>query len=125
MVGDALKIADGFQKSGGLFAFRGAHLLGAELYEIGAENVLVMVAQLLVLPDPLGESGGVAVDRGEGILQCTHGVLGHVCGNGAAPGECQRRCCEQALVQLHALFLLAAVRHDPDGELFKQTPGGQ
>ena len=125
VVGDALKIADGFQKSGGLFAFRSTHLLGAELYEIGAENVLVMVAQLLILPDPFSEIGGIVVDRGKGILERTHGVLGHVCGNGAAPGERQRRCCEQALVQLHALFLLAAVRHDPDGELFKQTPGGQ
>ena len=66
MVGDALKIADGFQKRGGLFVFRGAHLLGAELYEIGAENILVVVAQFLILPDPFSEIGGIVVDRGKG-----------------------------------------------------------
>ncbi len=57
VIGNALKIADGLQKCGGLLALRSTHRFSAELYEVRAENVLVVVAQLLVLPDPLGESG--------------------------------------------------------------------
>ena len=125
VVRDALKIADGFQKRGSLLAFRGAHLLGAELYEIGAENILIMVAQLLVLPDLLGERGGVAADRGERILERAHGMLGHVRGYGAAALQSKGRRREQTLVELHALLLLAGVRNEPNGELFEQSSGGQ
>ena len=55
VIGDPLKIADGFQQLCGLLAVLLAHLLGAELDQVGAQNVLIVIAVLLILPDASGK----------------------------------------------------------------------
>ena len=127
MVGDALKVADGLQQLRGLLALRRAHLLGAELHQIGAQHVLIVVAALLLLPDalrPLRRAVGKGAQR---AVQRLHGAGGHLLRHGAALLQRQRRRGQQALIQLRLLLdpLLRLVRHQPDGQLFQQTAAGQ
>ena len=53
VVADALKIAEGFEKHGGLAAVVFADLQGAELNKIGAKDILIMVGFALPLPHSL------------------------------------------------------------------------
>ena len=64
MVGDTLKIADGLQQLCGLLALLLTQLLGAELYQIGAQHVLVMVNSVLFAQDFI--RNGVVPDAGGG-----------------------------------------------------------
>ena len=125
MVGNALKVPDGLQKLGGLLALVHAHFAGAELNEIGAEDVLIVIAALLVVADASGERVGVFGEGAQSVVQRTHGALRHFTGDGAAAAERQRGRGEQTLVQLGNGFRTLAVGNEADGELFEQIARGQ
>ena len=55
VVADPLKIAEGFEEHGGFAAVAFADFQGAELDEVGAEDVLVMIGLALPFPHGLGK----------------------------------------------------------------------
>ena len=89
VVGDALEVADGLQQLGGLLALVVAHLPDAELHQIGAQHVLVVVTAALVLPDGGSQLRCVVLQRAQGVLQGEGGLCRHVAGHGAAALQCQ------------------------------------
>ena len=127
MVGDALKVADGLEQFGRLFALVAAHFLRAELDEIGSEDILIVVAALFIVADALGELRCVVAEGGEGVVQRAHGAVRHLASDGAALAKGERRRGEQTLVELGRLFALrlGIVGDDALGELFKKTARGQ
>ena len=125
VVGDAFKVADGLQKLGRFLTFGAAHLLRAELDKIGAEDVFIVVAALLVVADALGELRRVGGERGEGVVQRAYGALGHLAGDGAALAQGKRGRGQQAFVKLGDDLNARIVGHDAAGELFEKTARGQ
>ena len=126
MVGDTLKIADGLQQLRGLLALLLTQLLGAELYQIGAQHVLVVVAAALILPDGGGQRFGVVVKAPQGVLQRPHGNLRHLAGDDPAALQRHGRCGQQALVQLHRFIgRVGLIRHQADSQLLQQAAAGQ
>ena len=125
VVGDALKVADGLQKLGRFLALGAAQLLRAELDKIGAEDVLIVVAALLVVADALGELRCVGGECGEGIVQRTHGALGHLTGDSAALAQGERGRGQQTFVKFGDDLNARIVGHDAAGKLFKKAARGQ
>ena len=119
MVGDALEVADGLEKLCGLLALVFAELPGAELDQIGAENVLIVVAGILVVTDALRQLRSIGGDREQRVLHRPDGALRHLGGDGVAALEGQRRRCEQTLVQLGDGLCAALVGHHADRQLFE------
>ena len=117
VVGNALQITDGLQHLRGLLALLRAHLLRAELHQVGTQYILVVVTALLIAADALRQFRRIVVKAVQCGIQRTGGTGRHLLRHGAAALERQRRRGQQALVQLHRLFrlLLRAVRHDADG----------
>ena len=119
VVGDALEVADGLEKLCGLLTLVFTELPGAEFDQIGAENVLIVVAGILVVTDALRQLRSIGGDREQRVLHRPDGALRHLGGDGVAALEGQRRRCEQTLVQLGNGLSAALVGHHADRQLFK------
>ena len=125
MVGYALEIADGFQQLRGLLALAVRQGVAAQLHQIGADDVLIVVAALLVLPDGPGQLRGVASQGGQGVFQGADGAGGHLPGHVPGLAQGQGGGGQQAGVQLGRLLPALGVGHQPDGQLFQQVSGRQ
>ena len=125
MVGDALEVADRLEQLRRLLALTLAHGAAAQLDEIGADDVLIVVAALLVLTDGLRKLRGVGIERGQGVLQRPRGARRHPARERAGLLQRQRGRREQALVELRRLVGALAVRHQTHGEPFEQAARGQ
>ena len=119
MVGNALVIADHFQKHGRFFAFRLAELGRADLNQIRAENIFIRVALALGGADFIGDSGNAVRYTAKGFLQGRYGAMRHFFRNRSALRKRKGRRCQQALVQHVCLFLFLRIGHKPADQLFK------
>ena len=125
VVADPLKIAEGFEEHGGLAAVAFADFQGAELDEIRAEDVLVMIGLALPFPNGLGKLRRVVLEGGGGIPQGRGGHVRHFIGDHTAPLQGDGGGGQQTLVQLADRLRLLPVGNDPAHQLFQQTCRGQ
>ena len=125
MVGDTFPVADTFQKFGGLLTFRIAHFVGAELYQIGADDILIVVAVILRFPDILRQFRREVHQACQRVFQRLYGTAGHFNGHGPALAQGKGRGRQQALIQFHGLLGMPGIRDEPDGQLFQYAACGK
>ena len=125
MVGDALKITDHLQQLGGLGAVTLADLAAAEFYQIGGENILIMIAFILLFPHFFCQRRRVIQQTGQGGFQSGNGGLRHFGSHGAAALQRQRRGSEKALVDLGKGIRGVPVGHQTMGKPLQQAGHGQ
>ena len=125
MVRNTLQISDNLEELCDLGTVLLADLPRAELDEIGADDVLVMVGLLLSLADRLSQRGIVGHQTLQALFQCLGRRFGHAsCQrvtllNGNAGGA------EEALVQLGKGIRLLRIRHDLVYQLLQKRGHGQ
>ena len=115
MVADALKVGNGVQIFGYLFALAGVQRLDGDLHEVGAQLVLKAVNGLLLLLDMLEGLVAVCADQPQRIHQIAAGGVGHGGRDLAALFNGQRGMLQKALLQpIH--FQLCGVGAAPVGD---------
>ena len=119
MVRDTLKVTDEMQQLCGFGAVLFAHGLGAELDEVGAEDILIVVSLVLLLADGLRHSGIVVGQLCDGRAHSTHRDACHGLGHFAAALDRKSGGVEQTLVQLTLLLLHLGIGHDAAGKLLQ------
>ena len=125
MVGDALKVTDGFEDSGRLLALGASHLGRADLDKVAAEDILVLIAFVFIAADALGKSRSIAGEAADRVFERTRSGSRHLERYLSALVKRKRGGDEQALVEQALLFIftvmLLAVGHNNADELFEQT----
>ena len=119
VVGDALEVADRLEQLRRLLALIFAQLLCAEPDQIGAEDILIVVARAFILLNALCQSGGIFLHAQKRVFQRPDGAIRHFDRDGAAALQRQRGRGEQTLVQLGNGLGAALVGHHADRQLFK------
>ena len=125
VVADPFKIAESLEQHGGFAAVVFADFQGAELDEIRAQNVLVMVGLALPLPHSLRKLRRVVLEGGGGIPQGHGGHIRHFIGDHTAALQGDGGGGQQTLVQFADRLRLLPVGDDPAHQLFQQTCRGQ
>ena len=127
MVRDALEIADGVQQGVDRAVIVGGEMLGAELDQVGAQHVLVMVDGVLFALDLVGDGIVPLMSGGHDLQQRGAADLGHIAAGEHGAGDSHRRSCQQTIIQQGVLLLFVGggVGYGHDGQLFQQAVEGQ
>ena len=125
MVAHTFQITDGLQQRGSFFAFDGADLQGAELDQVGAQDIFVMVGLVFAVTDFLSKLGSEGSQGCDTIPESLSGDTGHFHGQDTAALQGQGGRGEKTLVQLHDLLGLGSIGHDLAHQLLQQIAGGQ
>ena len=121
VIGDPLEVADGFQQHGSLGIVGLADLLGAELDQVGTQNVLVVVGLVFMLLDSGGQFRRVAIQAGNAVPEGLGGAVGHLGRQALAALQGDGGGVQQTLVQLGHGFGMLAVGNQLAYQLLKQA----
>ena len=129
VVGNTLEIGDGMEVLGHLLRLLRRQGTACQLHKIGAKLVLITVDQLLGLIHLLIAALTVLQTQMHGAQQIITRLFRHGISNKTALLNSQRRMLQEALLQpIHIMLLqqltAAAVRYQPDNQLFQQRYGG-
>ena len=125
MIGNPFKIADGLEQHGGLGAVLLAELLRAELHQIGAQNVLIVVALIFAGFDGHLQRGCAAGQGSHTVPEALCRTSRHFFGQILTTLQGNKGGAQQALIQLGSCLGRRAVRHQPAGQLLQQAGHGQ
>ena len=125
MVADPLKIADGVEKGVDALAVGMAQFPSRELYQIGAQRILVAVHLAFVLPYLLGKLLVPGVGQAHRLHHAHPCQLCHVGGGAAGTLHGNGGGVQQTVIQQSVAFLFRAVWNGKDCQLFQQGSKGQ
>ena len=125
MVTNALEIIQGLEEHGGFAAVSVADFQGAEFHQVGAQDILVVVGAVFLLPNLLGQRRIELPHQGHAVVDGLGSHVGHLKGQTLAALQGDGGGGEQTLVQFRHHFRLFVVRHQPAHQLLQQVPGGQ
>ena len=124
VVGNALEVPDGLQQFRGVLTVRRRQGLAAELHQIGSQNVLIVIRDLLVGPHLLRQRRGIVRHRQQTAAQGLHGAVRHLHGHLTALAQRQSRGGQQTLIQLRLVLRSRGVVDDPQSQLLQQRGHG-